>query len=134
MMSYIDLNWDFSQFDRDNANRFRAAAYITNANAIAAEILASQRPDRAAPHLAAADASIGAAEAAFTAHDYAGALGHAKTAYRNVLDGARRAGVRVWASQNGWTVLPKPKRDRRAGSMRYAAFDRIGPGTKRSLD
>jgi hypothetical protein len=134
IMSYIDLNWDFSQFDRDNANRFRAAAYITNANAIAADILASKRPDRAAPHLAAADAAVGAAEAAFTAHDYAGALGHAKTAYGHVLDGARRAGVRVRASENGWTVLPKPRRDTRAGAMRYAAFDRIGPGTKRSLD
>ena len=26
MMSYIDLNWDFSQFDRDNSDRFLAAA------------------------------------------------------------------------------------------------------------
>jgi hypothetical protein len=30
-------------------------------------------------------------------------------------------------------VLPKPNRDR-SGRLLYAAFDRIGPGTKRSLD
>ena len=41
MMSYIDLNWDFSQFDRDNMNRFLAAAFACfNSNQIAADILA----------------------------------------------------------------------------------------------
>ena len=29
MMSYIDLNWNFSQSDKDNTDRFQAAAYIT---------------------------------------------------------------------------------------------------------
>ena len=29
MMSYIDVNWDFSQFDRDNGSKFKAAAYIS---------------------------------------------------------------------------------------------------------
>ena len=38
MMSYVDLNWDFSQFDRDNTDRFQAAAYINNANALARKI------------------------------------------------------------------------------------------------
>jgi hypothetical protein len=28
MMSYIDLNWDFSQFDRDNMNRYLTSVYI----------------------------------------------------------------------------------------------------------
>jgi hypothetical protein len=31
MMSYIDLNWDFSQFDRDNMNRYMAAAFAGKA-------------------------------------------------------------------------------------------------------
>ena len=44
MMSYIDLNWDFSQFDRDNAARHQAAGYILNANVIAGRILGSRRP------------------------------------------------------------------------------------------
>ena len=30
-MSYIDVNWDFSQFDRDNAARHQAAGFIVNA-------------------------------------------------------------------------------------------------------
>ena len=132
IMSYIDLNWDFGQFDRDNANRFRAAAYITNANAIAADILAARRPDRAAAALAAADARVGQAEAAMTAHDYVSALTHAIAAYNHVLEGARRASVRVEANEIGWTVLPKPNRGPQGGPQRYAAVDRIGPGTKRS--
>ena len=31
IMSYIDLNWDFSQFDRDNMNRYLAAAFTARA-------------------------------------------------------------------------------------------------------
>jgi hypothetical protein len=131
MMSYIDLNWDFSQFDRDNANRFQAAAYITNANAIAADILASKRPDRAAGDLAAADAEVGKAEAAFAAHDYPTARAHAVAAYNHVFRGAQRTGVRVESSKNGWSVLPKPAREERVGSFFYAAADKFGPGTQR---
>ena len=32
MMSYIDVNWDFSQFDRDNSARHHAAGYAKIAN------------------------------------------------------------------------------------------------------
>jgi hypothetical protein len=42
-MSYTDRNWDFSQFDRDNTDRFQAAAYINNANALARD---PERPQR----------------------------------------------------------------------------------------
>ena len=38
MMSYIDLNWDFSQFDRDNMNRYLTSVYLNQANAILADI------------------------------------------------------------------------------------------------
>jgi hypothetical protein len=48
-----------------------------------------------------------------------------------VLAGACKANVRVEASRNEWTVLPKPRRES-AGTLRYATFDRIGPGTKRA--
>jgi hypothetical protein len=34
MMSCIDLNWDFSQFDRDNMNRYMAAAKVENATTV----------------------------------------------------------------------------------------------------
>ena len=36
MMSYIDVNWDFSQFDRDNMDRFQAAEQVEAANRLAA--------------------------------------------------------------------------------------------------
>jgi hypothetical protein len=35
VMSYIDLNWDFGQFDRDNMNRYLTAVYINYANRVA---------------------------------------------------------------------------------------------------
>ncbi len=57
MMSYIDLNWDFSQFDRDNAARQQAAGYIVNANVIAGRILQSRDSRKAASDLGAADAA-----------------------------------------------------------------------------
>ncbi len=50
MMSYIDLNWDFSQFDRDNHWRTTAASYLTSANAIAELVLDSDDPARASRH------------------------------------------------------------------------------------
>ena len=44
MMSYIDLNWDFSQFDMDNMNRYLTSIYINQANTILAKIYASPLP------------------------------------------------------------------------------------------
>src|SRR5262249_14876878 len=38
-MNYLPVNDDFSQFDRDNANRWFAAAYIRSANNIAQRVL-----------------------------------------------------------------------------------------------
>ena len=81
IMSYIDVNWDFSQFDLDNHWRTTAAAYLINANAIAADVLAS--PDAAAgmAALGHADVEAGLAQAAFTSHDYAAAFDHAQAAF-----------------------------------------------------
>jgi hypothetical protein len=137
IMSYIDLNWDFSQFDRDNAARHQAAGYILNANVIAGQILESRKAWRAARYLAAADAAVGKAEKAIAAHDYPGTWQAARTAYELVLLAADKADVDVEASYGGWAVQPKVK-SKNAGSRNalvgYAAFDRIGPGTKRGLD
>jgi hypothetical protein len=104
MMSYIDLNWDFSQFDRDNMNRFLAAAFARNANRIAADILADPDAGRAADELAAADRLLGASKAAFAHHQYLAAALAAKGAYQLVRRGARQAGVPVVGSTEGWQV------------------------------
>ncbi len=105
MMSYIDVNWDFSQFDRDNYGRFGASAYILSANAIAADIEASPNAFLAAEELAAADRAIDASERQFTAHNYVGAFDSARQAYRQVRSGARDAGVPVEASTSGWEII-----------------------------
>ena len=137
VMSYIDVNWDFSQFDRDNAARHQAAGYIVNANVIAGRILQSRDARRAARDLDAADAAVGQARAAMAAHDYDATWRAARAAYESVLSGAGHANVKVTASQNGWSVLPKVRRkDPHVGHnsvVDYGGFDKIGPGSKRSL-
>jgi hypothetical protein len=104
MMSYIDLNWDFSQFDRDNMNRYMAAAFARFGNQIAADILADPDADRAADELAAADRLLGASKLAFRHHRYLAAAFTAKAAYDLVRKGARQAGVPVVGSTEGWQV------------------------------
>ncbi|MFY1673064.1 hypothetical protein ACN27G_24385 [Plantactinospora sp. WMMB334] len=93
MMSYIDLNWDFSQFDHDNSDRFLTAAYYEAANRLAADVLASPRAHRARDELAAADRLIGKATFALAAHRYTSAHAYADQAYAEVVEGARQAGV-----------------------------------------
>ena len=130
IMSYIDLNWDFSQFDLDNMDRFMTAAYFRNANAVAAEILASLDAGEAADELAEADAKLGLAKAAFASHGYALAASYAKDAYDLVLEGAEEAGVTVDGSTAGWDV-DEPTRSGRPSMKGYAAVDPLA-GTHRA--
>ena len=136
IMSYIDVNWDFSQFDRDNAARHQAAGFIVNANVIAGRVLAARNARKAGPDLSAADASIGQARSAMAGHDYNATWRAARSAYESVLQGADRAGVDVTPSYNGWAVLPKVKHKDRHESRNsvvvYGGFDKIGPGSKRA--
>jgi hypothetical protein len=104
MMSYIDLNWDFSQFDRDNMNRYMAAAFARFGNQIAADILADPDAGRAADELAAADQLLGVSKLAFQSHRYLAAAFAARAAYDLVRKGARQAGVPVVGSTEGWQV------------------------------
>jgi hypothetical protein len=134
MMSYIDLNWDFSQFDRDNAARHQAAGFIVNANEVAGRVLRSRKADRAKKDLADADYAIGKARSELASHDYADAWWWARSAYESVLKAADKADVKVRASHNGWAVEPKVKTPghRAPGALRYGGFDKIGAGSKRS--
>jgi hypothetical protein len=131
MMSYIDLNWDYSQFDRDNANRYQAAAYIINANAIAADILAGAKAAAAAADLANADGQIGNAKATLAEHDYRAAFDFAKLAYESVRAGAAKADVPVVASENGWFVQPPIAEIRSPAKRSYSYTDRIDAGSQR---
>ncbi|GAA1609973.1 hypothetical protein [Actinoplanes couchii] len=91
MMSYIDVNWDFSQFDRDNSDRFLTAAYWEAANRLAATVPAG----RGKAALKAADLLLGGASKAFAAHDYRSAYALAEKAYDTVrsIPGVDSAGV-----------------------------------------
>jgi hypothetical protein len=135
IMSYIDLNWDFSQFDRDNHWRTTAAAYLINANAIAEDILASPGADQGMEQLGKADVEAGLAKASFDDHDYGAAFDHARRAFNFVKAAASDAGVRVPVGTRGWFVLP-PVLDEVAGGdvAGYAFIDRIGPRSHRVRD
>lgn len=108
MMSYIDLNWDFSQFDRDNTARHHAAGFVLVANDVAAAIEGEPGADAA---LTSADASIVAAQAAFAAHDYDGALFAAEAGYRTLLAWADANGVDVAIEDPGaWGIREEANR------------------------
>jgi len=123
MMSYIDLNWDFSQFDRDNSARHHASGYALVANEIAQDILDSRHAERAAGELSAADRALRSAQEAVADHDYTAMLAHAEEAYRHVLAGADRADVEVRVRQpSTWTVVA-PSQGARGSRIPAAAVD-----------
>jgi hypothetical protein len=95
MMSYIDLNWDFSQFDRDNMNRWMTSVYINQANTILADIYASPRAAQVSGLLISADNAATAALDSYAAMDYATAVTQAQSAYQDVLEAARQINVKV---------------------------------------
>jgi hypothetical protein len=114
MMSYIDLNWDFSQFDRDNSARQHASGYALIANRVAADVLRDRDRRKAQGDLEAADRSLRRAQSAIAAHDYGGMLAHTEAAYWSVRAGAAEAGVQVRVRQpSTWTVVG-PQRSRMA--------------------
>ncbi|HEX6130077.1 MAG TPA: hypothetical protein VF071_13740 [Candidatus Limnocylindria bacterium] len=95
IMSYIDLNWDFSQFDRDNMNRYMTATYLNTANAVLAKIYASPRAGRVSGLLTDADADAATALAAYGSYDWAGAMLAAEEAFRTVMEAAAAINVQV---------------------------------------
>jgi hypothetical protein len=114
VMSYIDLNWDFSQFDRDNMSRWMAAAYVNAANAVARDVLLDPDALQVTAALGEADEWVGRAQRALAEHDYPGAARRALTAYEMVLEAARAAGVAVRAASGVEVDPPRP----RAGRLR----------------
>jgi hypothetical protein len=95
VMSYLDLNFDFGQFDRDNMARYLTIGYINQANTILSSIYASPRAGNASAALTAADAQAAGALSAYAAMNYATAAARAKLAFLGVLAAADIAGVKV---------------------------------------
>lgn len=100
MMSYIDLNWDFSQFDRDNMNRFLTSVYINQANVILAKVYANPKAGTVGGQLLTADGHAAAALASYGNMDYLDAVTHAQLAYRDVL--AAAAAINVQVEPQAW--------------------------------
>ncbi len=132
MMSYIDLNWDFSQFDRDNMDRFQAAALVEAANRLAAEALTAAHPQRARAHLRRADRLIGDTERAFAGHAYVAASRFAERAYQHALAGAERAGVDVAASQRRSALRNQDARISSEVHQPGEFIDTLGEGPRNS--
>jgi hypothetical protein len=127
IMSYIDVNWDFSQFDLDNHWRTTAAEYLGNANAIAADVLASPDADAGLNALGKADVEAGLAQTAFTNHDYGAAFDHANAAFGFAKEAAHNAGVPVPIGKRGWYVLPPIRSQVNTDETpAYAHVDRLG--------
>jgi hypothetical protein len=134
MMSYIDLNWDFSQFDRDNSDRFLAAAYNEAANALAADVLADPDARRARADLWAADRLIGAAGTAFARHSYRPAYAFAQLAYERVVAAAHRVGVPVdqRAADAARSLRADPSRPAPDPHSPHEFIDTLAPDSPRS--
>jgi hypothetical protein len=98
MMSYIDLNWDFSQFDRDNMNRYLTSAYINNANNILKQFAAgdlSKAPIEAFVSVFKADAYSSAALEAYKFMEYATASNLAQKGYEEMQKAAKLAKINL---------------------------------------
>lgn len=95
MMSYIDLTWEFGQFDEDNLYRYEFAGYLNWANDLLADIQA--HPDRATVRdlVAAGQNHARQAERAFRQWDYLAAATHARLAFEAIATAAQTLGIDV---------------------------------------
>lgn len=100
VMSYMHTNWDFSQFDHDNYNRWMTASYLDAANDLLAAAV-EQDYSIAGGILKDADRVAGDAVDAFASHRYPEARAAAKLAFnllRRALPGSLPVPSRVSAS------------------------------------
>jgi hypothetical protein len=86
---------NFSQFDRDNMNRWMTAVYINQANKILAKILASPRAEQVDAALASADADAAAALVSYDNMNYLLAVEKSKFAYQRVVSAAVQIDIAI---------------------------------------
>lgn len=104
IMNYLSVNKDFSQFDRDNMNRWHTAAYINASNEILERIQASDDAGRVRSAIDRADSLAGRAFRAFSGHRYLEAAAAAVSAYDLVLGAARDIGLNIKPDESGVTA------------------------------
>jgi hypothetical protein len=93
VMSYIDVNFAFGTFDRDNMYRWETAGYLNMANQLLAEVQASPNAARAEELIRRADNTAGLAKREFGRWRYPSAVKQARSAYLLMVDAANAAGV-----------------------------------------
>ncbi|WP_261663501.1 hypothetical protein [Deinococcus sp. Marseille-Q6407] len=95
VMSYIDLTFNFGQFNLDSQYRYLTSAYLNNTGAILEIARRDGKMAQLAPSAVKADGLFAQAKAEYDAMNYyhAAELGH--QAYRTVLDAAQQNGVQV---------------------------------------
>jgi len=86
---------NFSQFDRDNMNRYMTAIYINQANRILPAILSSPRAKEVKASLSSADSDATAALTSYGNMEYLNAAVSAKSAYDKVLAAAAQINIPV---------------------------------------
>src|SRR5262249_35500667 len=111
------LDYDFSQFDRDNMNRDLTATYINESNSILARIYASPRAGEVSSAISSADQDAAAALTAYQAMQYLTATAYAKSAYGKVLNAAAQINVPI--EPEAWQA------DWRSGGQSYMFVDNI---------
>jgi hypothetical protein len=94
MMSYIDLAWNFGQFNRDTMNRALTTAYLNRATYILKLAEDQQKKIQDTIIWSANDKAREALEA-YDGLDYPKAVSLAKEAYTSIVQGARAATVTI---------------------------------------
>jgi hypothetical protein len=106
IMHYLTLTNRFGAHNRDNMYRWETAGYLNWANAVAGDILASDRAPFAALLLIAADTLAARARSHFNAWDYDSAVHEARAAYALVAEAADLIGVSSATLAQARTALP----------------------------
>ncbi|HKP68760.1 MAG TPA: hypothetical protein VJV05_05730 [Pyrinomonadaceae bacterium] len=95
VMSYLFASNNFSQFDRDNMNRWLTAVYINESNKILAKILVSPRAGQVSSALLSADADANIALVRYGNMNYLSAVEKAKSAYELVVTAATQINIAI---------------------------------------
>lgn len=111
VMSYLDLNDGFGQFDYDNMNRYLTSVYLNKTNAILALVNAHPKAGRIGGKVKRADRQAAEALEDYQAMRYETALSKAEKAYDQVLKASETLGIglnpSLWYTDFGLS-LPNP--------------------------
>ncbi|MBX3282723.1 MAG: hypothetical protein KF756_09635 [Acidobacteria bacterium] len=100
VMGYMILSNNYSQFDRDNMDRWMTAININHANALLPDILTHDLQPNDKAHLIAAESAATLALVSYRTMHYRAAAGFAKSAYDNVIFVADRLGTSSTTLEN----------------------------------